>query len=461
MTSSVLWFRRDLRLHDHPALVAAADAGQVLPLFVLDPALLASGRNRAARLLASVRALAASIGGALVVRRGPPARVVADVVREVGATAVHVTRETTPYGRRRDAEVTAALQPLGVSFVESGTPYAVGPGRVRTSPGGAPFQVFTPFSRAWRAHGWPAPASMPSRVRWLTGVPSQPLPPARTDGPDLGDVGEAAALTQWRAFRDEHLAGYDATRDRPDLDATSRLSIRLKHGEIHPRTLLADIGDERTARASKSVSRFVTELCWREFYADVLWHRPQSAWSDLRPELSAMVYDDVADPAVAAAVDAWRAGRTGYPFVDAGMRQLLSQGWMHNRARLVTASFLVKDLHVPWPVGARHFLDHLLDGDLASNNHNWQWTAGTGTDAAPYFRVFNPVTQGHRFDPDGDYVRRWVPELACLPGSAAHEPWRHPQGHSDGYPQRVVDHDSERAAALDRYAAARGASRAG
>lgn len=454
MTRSVLWFRRDLRLSDHPALAAAAEAGEVLALFVLDPVLLGSGPNRAARLLASVGALVESTNGALVVRRGRPATVVADVARQVGADAVHVTRETTPYGRRRDAEVAAALQPSGIAFVETGTPYAVGPGRVRTA-SGEPFQVFTPFSRAWRAHGWPAPAPLPRQLEWVTGTPSEPLPPAVTAGPDLGRVGEAAALAQWRAFRDEHLSDYGTTRDRPDLDVTSRLSIRLKYGEIHPRTLLADIGDDPAAPADKSVSRFVTELCWREFYADVLWNSPPSAWRDLRPELSAMVYDDVEEPTVAAAVEAWRAGRTGYPFVDAGMRQLRHEGWMHNRARLVTASFLVKDLHVPWPVGARHFLDHLLDGDLASNNHNWQWTAGTGTDAAPYFRIFNPVTQGVRFDPDGNYVRRWVPELAHLPGSAVHEPWRHPEGYRSGYPQRIVDHDTERPAALARYAAAR------
>ncbi len=186
----------------------------------------------------------------------------------------------------------------------------------------------------------------------------------------------------------------------------------------------------------------------------MLWHRPDSAWGDLRDELARIRYDT--GPEAEALVDAWRRGRTGYPFVDAGMRQLLETGWMHNRVRMVTASFLVKDLHVWWPVGARHFLDHLVDGDLASNNHGWQWVAGTGTDAAPYFRVFNPVSQGKKFDPDGDYVRRWVPELAHLPGSAAHEPWRHPDGYEAAYPQPIVEHDDERKDALDRYQQARG-----
>ena len=196
---------------------------------------------------------------------------------------------------------------------------------------------------------------------------------------------------------------------------------------------------------------FADELGWREFYADVLWHRPESAWHDLREELAGMAYDDPGD-----AFDAWREGRTGYPIVDAGMRQLLATGWMHNRVRMVTASFLAKDLHAWWPLGARHFLDHLLDGDVASNNHGWQWAAGTGTDAAPYFRVFNPVTQGKKFDPTGDYVRRWVPELAHLEGKAAHEPWEHDVGYDHDYPRRIVDHAEERRVALDRYQAARG-----
>ncbi|HET6968616.1 MAG TPA: FAD-binding domain-containing protein, partial [Ornithinibacter sp.] len=195
---------------------------------------------------------------------------------------------------------------------------------------------------------------------------------------------------------------------------------------------------------------YETELAWREFYADVLWHQPHTAWEDLRPEMSRMRYDEPED-----AVAAWKAGRTGYPIVDAGMRQLLAEGWMHNRVRMITASFLTKDLHVWWPVGARHFLEHLVDGDIASNNHGWQWVAGTGTDASPYFRVFNPVTQGLRFDPDGDYVRRWVPELAHVAGAAVHEPWDVPDGYAQGYPERIVDHAEERLEALARLEATR------
>jgi deoxyribodipyrimidine photo-lyase len=183
---------------------------------------------------------------------------------------------------------------------------------------------------------------------------------------------------------------------------------------------------------------------------------PDSAWHDWSDSLRGMAYADPDDPDVAADIEAWRQGRTGFPVVDAGMRQLATEGWMHNRVRMITASFLVKDLHVWWPVGARHFLEHLLDGDIASNNHGWQWVAGTGTDASPYFRVFNPVTQGIRFDPRGEYVRRWVPELDHLGGKAAHEPWKAPDGYAHGYPQRIVDHGVERERALSRYEAARG-----
>ena len=242
----------------------------------------------------------------------------------------------------------------------------------------------------------------------------------------------------------------------PDLAATSGLSVHLKYGTIHPRTILADIAAHPAGRGAGAAS-FVTELAWREFYADVLWHHPASAWTDLRPALHGMRYDDPdRDPRAAERLAAWQAGRTGYPFVDAGMRQLLAEGFVHNRVRMVVASFLVKDLHVWWVHGARWFMAHLRDGDVASNSHGWQWVAGTGTDAAPYFRVFNPVAQGRRFDPDGAYVRRYVPELAHVGGAAVHEPWAAPDGYAGGYPARLVDHAAEREEALARYAAARG-----
>lgn len=442
--TSVLWFRRDLRIADHPALTTAAGSGPVVGVFVVEPRLWdRAGTARRAWLAASLQALSAALEGRLVLRYGEPARVVPALAQEIGATAVHVTGETTPYGRRRDARVAESLAAAGTAWVATGTPYAVDPGSVLNRSGN-PYQVFTPFSRAWREHGWDAPLPSAGPV-WIDAASDAHavdlVERAAGEAPaGLLPAGPDAAADRWARFRAESLAEYATGRDLPAQDRTSRMSPYLKVGAIHPRQLLADLA------GSPDEERFATELGWREFYADVLWHHPASAWTDLRP--LAVPYDDPGD-----ALDAWRTGHTGFPLVDAGMRQLLHEGWMHNRVRMVTASFLTKDLHAWWPVGARHFLDHLADGDLASNTHGWQWVAGTGTDAAPYFRVFNPVSQAKKFDPDGDYVRRWVPELAHLPGAAVHEPWRHPLGYEADYPRRIVDHDVERRDALDRYAA--------
>ncbi len=451
--TTILWLRRDLRLDDHPALSAAAEAGPVLPLFVKDPRLARAGDARRSRLEASLAAFDAETDGALVVRSGAPADVLPAVAAEVGARSVHVTGEFTPYARRRDRAVAEALDRDGVTMTSQGTPYAVRPGTVLTG-GGTPYQVFTPFAKAWRDQDVGPPVPRPSALRWRRGADNEGLDAALVEqGRSFGPVGEVAARERWHEFLAGPLADYADGRDRPDLDGTSRLSVHLKHGEIHPRTLLADIARHPVA-TTEGARVFVSELAWREFYADVLWHAPSSAWQDLRDGLRGMPYDE--GDGVDDLVDAWREGRTGFPLVDAGMRQLRETGWMHNRVRMVTASFLVKDLHVWWPVGARHFLDHLTDGDLASNTHGWQWVAGTGTDASPYFRVFNPVTQAKRFDPAGDYVRRWVPELAHLDGKVAHEPWRHPDGYAHGYPERIVDHDEERREALERYEIAKG-----
>jgi deoxyribodipyrimidine photo-lyase len=450
---ALLRFRRDLRLGDHPALVAAVGAAErVLPVFVLDPRLLVGPAPRRQRLLASVSALSRDTRGSLVVCPGDPVEVIPRLARDVGARAVHVSGETAPHGRRRDRDVERAVAADGRRLVATCTPYAVRPGQV-VSRSGDPYRVFTPSERAWHAYGRPAPAQRPKRIPWFRGqVHSDPLPLVEGGARTHGAAGEAAAIARWRTFLEAGLAAYDQERDRPDLDSTSRMSVPLKYGEIHPRTMLADIAAHPAAR-SGAAATYLTELVWREFYADVLWHRPESAWHDLRSELAGLSYDSGAD--TDRLVDAWREGRTGYPIVDAGMRQLLAEGWMHNRLRMITASFLTKDLHVWWPIGAQHFLDHLLDGDLASNNHGWQWVAGTGTDATPYFRVFNPVRQGKKFDPDGDYVRRWVPELEHLCGTGVHEPWRQPGGYARGYPEPIVDHDEERQEALFRYEAAR------
>jgi deoxyribodipyrimidine photo-lyase len=361
------------------------------------------------------------------------------VARAAGAGAVHIAADFGPYGRARDAAVEQALAGHGIELVRTGSPYAVAPGRLRTR-AGDPFKVFTPFFRAWAAHGWRAPAGSPRGVTYVRPVADHAPPPA----PDLGDLvlpaaGEQAALRSWKGFVAEGLAEYATARDRPGVAGTSGMSTPLKYGEVHPRTLLAALGD------SEGAATFRKELAWREFHADVLWHRPETAREYLRPEFARMRYD-----APGARFDAWRAGRTGFPLVDAGMRQLRAEGWVHNRVRMVVASFLVKDLHVEWRHGARHFMRWLRDGDLASNQQNWQWVAGSGTDAAPYFRVFNPVAQGERFDPDGTYVRTYVPELRHLPGGAAHAPWDAPDGYAHGYPERIVEHAQERREALAR-----------
>ncbi|UOX99815.1 cryptochrome/photolyase family protein [Blastococcus sp. PRF04-17] len=453
MPTSLLWFRRDLRLSDHPALLAALDAaggnGDVLPVFVFDPRLWGpAGGPRRQFLLDSLAALREQTGGALVLRHGNPAEVLPALVGQTGATSVHVSADAGPYGRRRDAAVARALG--DVPLVGTGSPYAVTPGRVAKRDG-TPFKVFSPFSRAWREHGWRGPAATPAAVPWRTGVATDAPPPDIDLGVRLPPAGEAAASDAWKRFRDERLLGYPATRNVPGTEGTSRLSAYLKYGCLHPRTLLADLAE--TDGEGEAVRRFTDELAWREFYADVVWHRPESVREPLDPRTGAIEYDT--GPDAEARFDAWRQGRTGYPIVDAGMRQLLGEAFVHNRVRMIVASFLVKDLHVDWRGGARHFLQHLVDGDLPSNNHGWQWVAGTGTDASPYYRVFNPVRQGEQFDPDGAYVRRWVPELRDVPDRHVHQPWQAPAGLPAGYPQPIVDHAAERQVALARYERAR------
>ena len=263
----------------------------------------------------------------------------------------------------------------------------------------------------------------------------------------LPEVGETAARARWEAFRADGLPSYAERRDAPSARGTTELSVDLKYGTVHPRTLLADLGH------GDGEEKLRAELSWRDFYADVLWHDPDSARRELQPTMARLRYDS--GPEADARFDAWAQGRTGYPFVDAAMRQLAGEAYVHNRARMVVASFLTKDLHLHWRRGAREFMRRLRDGDLASNQHGWQWVAGTGTDPSPYFRVFNPVTQGRTHDPAGDYVRRWVPELRGVEGSAVHEPWKLPGGLPDGYPERIVDHAAEREESLRRYAEAR------
>ena len=446
----VVWLRRDLRRADLPILGRAAESGPVTVAFVVDPPLweTSAGSPRRGWLATTLLALRETYEGCLTLRTGDPRTEIPRLATEVGASAVHISEETEPDGSARDQDVGKALGDVPLS--STGSPYAVTPGRVRTGSGGA-YQRFTPFSTAWREHGWRAPASEPADLALAEDLSDEKVwkvvaEAAAEPGPDQPPAGETAALERWHEFLDDHLGTYDANRDRPDLRATSGLSPYLKVGVLHPRTLLADVA----GRSGKGAERFVAELAWREFYAHVLHHNPSSLWDDLRPELATMAYDDSPE-----LVEAWRQGRTGVPLVDAGMRQLLATGWMHNRVRMVTASFLIKHLHTRWQVGAQHFLDHLIDADLASNRHGWQWVAGTGTDAAPYFRVFNPVLQGEKFDPDAAYIRRWIPELSGLETSQTHQPWTIESAARNGYPEPIVDLNAERRDALARHQAAR------
>ncbi len=456
VVTSVLWFRRDLRLRDHPALHEAAKDGPVVALFVLDQSLLKpAGPARVVFLYRTLRALDANLrehGGRLVVRGGDPINAVPKVVAETGASSVHISADYGPYGVRRDDAVEQAL--ADTPLVRTGSPYAVAPGRV-TKGDGEGFKVYTPFFRAWSEHGWRKPATtITARVDWHTGLEGIDIPndPDLPTDLELPEAGEQAALRAWKAYCAKGLPGYADSRNRPDLDRTSHMSVYLKWGCIHPRTMLADL-----ARGDETYRK---ELAWREFYADVLHRRPESAREYYQPQFAKMAWSRPDTQAFTA----WCEGRTGYPIVDAGMRELLGRGWMHNRVRMIVASFLVKDLHIwwrpgarwflEWQHGARHFMRHLVDGDLASNQHGWQWTAGTGTDAAPYYRVFNPTLQGQRFDPDGDYVRRWIPELRDVEGKAVHEPWTL-DDQPAGYPAPIVDHKKERQAALALYQAVR------
>ena len=443
---AVMWFRRDLRLADNPALLDACESDGVLPLFVLDPALWEpAGISRRWYLSGSLRALDVSLQGQdarLTVRRGRPEEEVLRAAQEVGATRVHVAADYGPYGHQRDLDVEKVLADAGVELVRTGSPYAVAPGRVKNG-SGDPYKVYTPFSRGWAEHGWRDPVDPPQGASWLTSEESVEIPdPELPEGLELPEAGEESARRQWAAYVEEHLKDYDDERDRPDLDTTSRMSRHLKWGEIHPRTMLADL----KGRTGKGAASYKRELAFREFYADVLFAAPHSARDYLHPEFAAMEYDEPGEQ-----LEAWKQGRTGFPIVDAGMRQLRHSGWVHNRVRMIVASFLVKDLHLEWQLGGRHFLQWLVDGDLASNQHGWQWTAGCGTDASPYFRIFNPTTQGKKFDPDGDYIRRWVPELRDVPAKHIHEPSASPDGLPEGYPQPIVDHKHERQESLDRY----------
>ena len=436
---AIIWFRRDLRINDHPALLAAVEsAEQVIPLFILDKTQI---KEAGAKLLAymgqSLKSLDESLGNNLHIIEGDQVEVLTALIKKYDVQEVHISAEYERYGAERDARVEAA----GIKLVRTGSPYAVTPGRVVKPSDATPYKVYTPFYRAWRTHGWRAPAKTPKSMKFVQptseyrNFPDFPLP----KGVEIIKAGEAAALSRFKEFTKKGLDTYDENRNFAGIDGTSKMSSYLKFGEIHPRTLLENLGE------SKAHDTFRKEIAWREFYADVLFNNPMTDREYYAPRFADMRYDEPG-----AQFKAWCEGKTGYPFVDAAMRQLIQEGWMHNRTRMVVASFLVKDLHLEWQLGERFFADHLVDYDVASNAHGWQWTAGTGTDASPYYRVFNPIEQGKRFDENGDYIRKYVPELAHLSAAEIHEPWLYLDGYSKGYPERLVDHAIERLESLER-----------
>ena len=476
----IVWFRRDLRLSDNPALHAAAATGRpVVPIYILDRESAgpwapggASGWWLHHSLDSLARSLAAH-GLKLVLRRGAAGPVIERLIAETGARSVYWNRRYEPWAILRDGAIRAALQAAGVAVESFNAALLFEPWAIATKSGG-PYRVFTPFWHACLAAGPPAPplpepafggsASAAGSVESDSLDSWRLLPTAPNWAGGLRATwqpGETAAQGRLRDFLDSRLAGYESERDRPDLGSTSRLSPHLRFGEIGPRQVwhavhvLSAVGD---GEVDAGPQKFLAELGWREFSYYLLHHFPDLPETPLQPRFADFPWAE--DPA---ALRAWQQGRTGYPFVDAGMRQLWQTGWMHNRLRMVTASFLVKHLLVPWQAGAAWFWDTLVDADLANNSAGWQWVAGCGADAAPYFRIFNTVAQGEKFDPAGDYVRRFVPELAGLPDRWIHRPWQASPGALEAagvrlgetYPRPIVDHVEARRAALAAYEVAK------
>jgi deoxyribodipyrimidine photo-lyase len=460
--TTLVWFRRDLRLADHPGVRAAADGGRAAFLFVLDPGILNRRHHEALPRLRFLRAGLEALdrdlrdrGSRLIVRHGRPEDVVPRVARETGADAVTFTREQSPLGRARDERVRAALEEARIAVeVVAGDQVA----ELDDLPGssGNGYLVFSPFMRAWM--GLTLPDHLPAPRR---------LHSPRVTGDDLGRLpsgdpplpaGWAAARTRLVEFiRSGDADRYAEARNLPGEDATSHLSAYLRFGMCTGPQIGRALG--LPGRLSKGREAFWRQICWREFYHHHLARNPHVLRTALRPEFRRIRWEDDHE-----GLAAWSRGETGFPLVDAGMRQLAQDGWIHNRVRMVVASFLVKDLLVDWRRGETVFMQGLVDGDPANNNGGWQWVAGTGTDPAPYFRVLNPVLQSRRFDPDGAYIRRYVPELRDVPGDLVHEPWRMGDEEQNGagcrigrdYPAPIVDHKERRERTLDRYAKARG-----
>ena len=471
MTTAIWWVRRDLRLSDNGALAVALEHAEwVIPVFIMDPALLASpyvGARRTVFLLEGLRCLDSDLrarGSRLVLRQGDPQNELAALQAESGADLIFAEEDVSPYARRRDARIAESLPLRLVSGLTVHPPGAV------SKADGTPYTVFTPFSRAWKALPLPQATEVlpaPRHIPTLTGLSSQSIPnqpPLSSDVPF--SPGESEAQRRLSAFLDGGspvIYEYADGRNRLDMDGTSGLSPYLRFGMISARQVavaaLAAIEAASSKQARKGAKTWLNELIWREFYMAILFHFPEVRGRSFRPE-----YDKIDWETDEAVFLAWCEGRTGYPVVDAAMRQLAKTGWMHNRARMIVASFLVKDLLIDWRWGERWFMEQLVDGDPAANNGGWQWTAGTGTDAAPYFRIFNPVLQGQKFDPHGDYVRRWLPELGRVPDRFIHQPWTMPPEAQQvagchigrDYPAPIVDHAWARQRTLAAYRQARG-----
>ncbi|MDI1287512.1 MAG: deoxyribodipyrimidine photo-lyase [Reyranella sp.] len=458
MSACIVWFRNDLRLADNPALLAALGSGQpVVPVYVLDGetegvrAPGAASRWWLHHSLASLDASLRALGSRLVLRQGPAEPAIAELAAACGATSVYWNRVYGQGARDRDARLKQSFTARGVIAESHKANLLFEPWEVATQTG-QPFKVFTAFWRACRAlrlpsTPLPAPKVLPGPGTWPTSdkLADWKLLPTAPDW--AGGMrtrwtpGEAAAARRLTDFLDDALARYRQARDLPGVDGTSRLSPHLAFGEISPRQIW------RAATGlghSAAVEKFLAELGWREFAYNLLFHFGDLAQRNFRPEFDVFPWQEATGT-----LEAWRRGRTGYPIVDAGMRELWTTGWMHNRVRMITASFLTKDLLIDWRAGERWFWDTLVDADPANNATGWQWVAGSGADAAPYFRVFNPVLQGEKFDPSGDYVRRWIPELASLPAEAIHRPWTAKQPlPPEIYPARLVDHAAARERAL-------------
>ncbi|MFK7830418.1 MAG: deoxyribodipyrimidine photo-lyase [Congregibacter sp.] len=475
----ILWFRQDLRLNDLPSLQAALrESNELIPVFIFDDA--AAGEwapGGASRwwLHHSLASLAADIGkrgGKLLLRRGDTATVLRDLCRESGATTIHCSRRYEPWAASQEHTLHLNLSDNGMSLKRFPGSLLHEPGRVLTL-GGAPFKVFTPFWRACQKQEVPAPAPAPKKQQsWSATLESERLDdwqllPSKPDWArgweHMWSPGEDGAQRRLEKFLDESVGSYTSERDLPAIDATSRLSPHLHHGELSPRQVWAVSEQRKNANPehSASIAKFQAELGWREFSYHLLHFFPEIPQKPFKAQFTHFPWQPDAQQLMR-----WQQGQTGYPIVDAGMRELWQTGYMHNRVRMVVASFLCKHLLQHWRAGEDWFWDTLLDADLASNSCSWQWVAGSGADAAPYFRIFNPVLQGEKFDKKGVYVRRWVPELSALPDKYLHKPWEAPgevlsaAGISlgDTYPEPQVDHKQARQSALDAYTAIKQAS---